>query len=188
MKGELNIMKTEFLKSLGIVDQEVINSIMAENGRDIEKVKAANTTFESEIEGLKKQLGERDEQLKTLKASVKDNETLTQKISALEEENKSAKSKYEGELNALRKDYETEGKLRDAKAKNIKAVKALLNLEEDVDKQIKALSENEDTKFLFDVNEPNKPTGTTPASGNQEPTAQPKSFVDAIRENIKSNR
>lgn len=181
-------MKTDFLKQLGITDQEVINSIMAENGRDIEKVKADNSAFESEIEGLKKQLNERDEQLKTLKGSVKDNETLTQKISALEEENKNAKSKYEGELNALRKDYEIESKLRDANAKNVKAAKALLNAEDDIDKQIKTLLENEDTKFLFATSTATNPTGITPATGNQEPTAQPKSFVDAIRDSIKVNK
>lgn len=181
-------MKTEFLKQLGIVDQEVINSIMAENGRDIEKVKANNATFESEIEGLKNQLKERDDQLKSLKSSLKDNESLTKKISDLEEENKNSKAKYEGELNALRKDYEIEGKLRDANAKNIKAVKALLNAEDDVDKQIKTLLESDDTKFLFAVSEPSKPTGTTPASGNQEPTAQPKSFIEAVRDSIKSNQ
>lgn len=181
-------MKSEFLRQLGIVDQEVINSIMAENGRDIEKVKANTATFESEIEGLKNQLKERDAQLKTLRESVKDNESLTQKISQLEEDNKNTKTKYEGELNALRKDYEIEGKLRDAKAKNIKAVKALLNSEDDVDKQIKTLLESDDTKFLFAINEQPKPTGLTPASGNQEPTAQSKSFVDAIRDSIKSNK
>lgn len=176
-------MKTDFLKNLGITEQSVIDAIMAENGRDIENVKKNTTAMETEIEGLKTQLDERDTQLKELKKTVGDNEKLTAKIAELEEANKTTKSEYEGKLDALRKDNEIESKLRDAKAKSIKAVKALLNSDEDLDKQIKKLSEDEATSFLFETTSNNQPPkGTNPASGgNPAPTNQPKSFADAIR-------
>lgn len=176
-------MKTDFLKNLGITEQSVIDAIMAENGRDIENVKKNTTSMETEIEGLKAQLTERDTQLTELKKTAGDNEKLTAKIAELEETNKTTKSEYEGKLEALRKDNEIESKLRDAKAKSIKAVKALLNSDEDLDKQIKKLSEDEATSFLFEAAQPTQPPkGTEPAGGNNPPPAnQTKSLADAIR-------
>lgn len=176
-------MKTDFLKNLGITEQSVIDAIMAENGRDIENVKKNNASMETEIEGLKAQLTERDTQLTELKKTVGDNEKLTAKIAELEETNKTTKSEYEGKLEALRKDNEIESKLRDAKAKSVKAVKALLNSEEDLDKQIKKLVEDEATSFLFEsAQQVQPPKGTEPAGGNNPPPVnQSKSFADAVR-------
>lgn len=164
-------MKTAYLNEIGITDQSIIDKIMAENGRDIENAKKDYNTLQSKIEGLETQLNERDNQLKELKKSVKDNEDLTSKIAELEQLNVDTKKDYEAKLAALIKDNEIDGKLRDAKAKNLKAVRALLNTDEDIDKQIKTLRESEDTGFLFESGEPTSkpPAGTTPRTGNQAP-------------------
>lgn len=42
-------MKTEFLNGLGITDQNVINQILAENGRDIERIKGERDTLQSQL-------------------------------------------------------------------------------------------------------------------------------------------
>lgn len=159
-------MKVDFLKNLGITDQTVIDSIMAENGKDIEKVKGNLETYKTQIENLNNQITDRDKQLKELKDSTVDNEKLQSKIAELESVNKSSKEQYEATIKKLQKDNEIESKLRDAKAKNIKAVRALINEEDDLDKQIKKLQENEDTGFLFESQNTVKvPSGTTPSSG-----------------------
>lgn len=165
-------MKTAYLNEIGISDQSIIDKIMAENGRDIEKAKKDYDTLLSKIEGLETQLNERDSQLKDLKKSAKDNETLTAKIAELEQSNANTKTEYEKKIADIQKDYEVETKLRDAKAKNLKAVRALLNMEDDVDKQIKALQAGEDTAFLFEhesapSNKP--PAGTTPSGSKDNP-------------------
>ena len=120
-------MKTEFLKGLGIVEQSVIDAIMAENGKDINAVKSNTTQLETQIENLKNQISERDSQLKGLKESAKDNEGLTNKITELENANKKASEEYENKIAAMQKTHAIESGVRDAKAKNVKAVMALID-------------------------------------------------------------
>lgn len=174
-------MKTEFLNSLGIEDKEVIRSIMAENGRDVENAKKDHEELAQKVEGLESQLAERDKQLTELKKSAKDNEELTKKITELEENNKTIKSEYEGKLESMRLDSEIEGKLRDAKAKNVKAVRALIDPKGDLDEQIKTLKSGEDTGFLFETEQKNPapPAGSRPAGSQKQPNAE-MSFSDRI--------
>lgn len=179
-------MKTEFLKSLGIEDQSVIDKIMAENGKDINAAKKTAEGFASQIEDLKNQISERDGQLKDLKESAKDNATLTAQIEKLQSDNKEAKAAYENKIADMQKTYAIESAVRDAKAKNVKAVMALLDSEKIVYKdgeitglneQIKSLTEGEDTSFLFGETKPTV-AGATPNDnpndgkngGNNPPT------------------
>lgn len=184
-------MKSEYLREIGITDQETIDKIMAQNGRDIENAKKGITELETKVEGLESQLQERDDQLKELKKSAGDNEKLTAKIEELENTNKATTAEYEGKIEAMRKEYEIESKLRDAKAKNLKAVKALLNPDEDLDKQIKTLTEGEDTAFLFESTtpkEPPKPNGFVPNGGKPKPSEHhATSFRDAVANALKTN-
>lgn len=181
-------MKTSFLNELGITDQKIIDSIMAENGRDINNVRKELDAATAKVEGLESQLTERDTQLKELKKSVKDNETLTAKITELETANTNMKTEYEQKIESIKKDAELEGKLRDAKAKNLKAVRALIDMSGDIDKQIETLKAGEDTGFLFETQETKtSPTGTTPADGKKtetETTTQV-TFADTIRNALK---
>lgn len=179
-------MKTDFLKQLGISEQATIDAIMAENGRDIENVKKNTSALEAKIEGLQTQLDERDTQLSELKKNNADNEKLTAKIAELEQVNATAKTEYESKLEALRKTHEREGKVRDAGARNVKAVMALLNDDEDDDKQLATLKESEPYFFHGDTKTP--PHGTNPASGtNNTPTNKPQTFADAVRMALTNN-
>ncbi|MBU5311905.1 phage scaffolding protein [Tissierella carlieri] len=105
---------------------------------------------------LKTQIEDRDKQLKELKIKAAGNEELTTKITELETLNNQTKEEYETKITALRKETSIELKLKDEKAKNIKAVKALLDLEKvsldgdnliGLDEQLKALKEKE--SYLF---------------------------------------
>lgn len=117
---------------------------------------------------LKTQIEERDTQLKELKVKAAGNEELTNKITELENLNNQTKEEYETKIAALRKETSIELALKDEKAKNIKAVKALLDLEKvsldgdnliGLDEQLKALKEKESYLFGEDTirgREPNK--------------------------------
>lgn len=125
----------------GYVPKERLNEVIAERDADRE----AKKTIEGQLEELKKTAG--------------DNTALKDQIEKLQGENKAAAEKHEAELKALKVDNAVTLALTEAKALNMRAVKALLNLEnaeigddgriKDLDKQIKALTEAEDSRMLF---------------------------------------
>lgn len=97
-------MKREFLKGLGIED-EAIDKIMEENGKDIESAKAKAKPDEEttkELENLRKSNKEYEKQLETLKKSAGDNEDLKKQIDTLQTENKKAKEEFDKQLSSLR--------------------------------------------------------------------------------------
>lgn len=194
-------MKSEFLRGLGITDQSVIDAIFAENGKDIAKAQGNNEQLNAQVTELQRQLSERDVQLSDLKKSVKDNEQLSAQIAKLENDNKTAATEYQNRLAAIQKTHAIESGVRDAKAKNVKAVMALLDAEKitlDGDKliglteQLTTLQEGEDTGFLFATevqSAPQVPAGTNlnnpPSSGGTPSTS--KSFAEAIANALKGN-
>lgn len=118
---------------------------------------------------------ERDKQLEDLKKASGDSEALKAQIAQLQADNKAAADKYAAELKAVQINSAVEKELTAAGAKNLKAVKALL---EDLDKaeldgenvkgladQIKKLKTGEDTKFLFNEAAPGF-KGVKGGSGN----------------------
>ena len=112
---------------------------------------------------LKTQITDRDKQLETLKKASGDAEAMKTKIEELQAANKTASEEHEAQIRQIRMDHAVESALTGAKAKNVKAVRALLNLDDldvdddgkvkGLDKQIKKLTEADDTKFLFDTAE-----------------------------------
>ena len=180
-------MTRKQLEDLGLTKEQA-DSIMKINGDDIENAKGTAATeiknLQTEVDGLKTQVGDRDKQLETLKASAGDNADLKKQIEDLQTENATAKANHESELNQLKIDFAVEKALTGAKAKNIKAVKALLELNDaklDKDGNVKGLAEQiekltsgDDTKFLFEAQKQTKQQqnfkGFQPgASGEQKP-------------------
>lgn len=169
MKGWYKMTRKQ-LEDLGL-SKEQVDSIMKINGDDIENAKStANAEIKSlktEVSGLKTQVSERDKQLETLKTSAGDNETLKQQIADLQTENTKVKESHESEMNRLKVDFAVEKALTGAKAKNIKAVKALLDLTDakldkegnvkGLQEQIEKLTAADDTKFLFEAVEQKQP-------------------------------
>lgn len=180
-------MTRKQLEDLGLTKEQA-DSVMKINGDDIENAKGTAATeiknLQTEVDGLKTQVGDRDKQLETLKASAGDNADLKKQIEDLQTENATAKANHESELNQLKIDFAVERALTGAKAKNIKAVKALLELDDaklDKDGNVKGLAEQiekltsgDDTKFLFEAQKQTKQQqnfkGFQPgASGEQKP-------------------
>ena len=173
-------MTRKQLEDLGLTKEQV-DSVMKINGDDIENAKGTASTeiknLQTEVEGLKTQVGDRDKQLETLKASAGDNADLKKKIEELQTENATAKASHES-------DFAVEKALTGAKAKNITAVKALLDLKDakfdkegnvkGLAEQIEKLTSDEGTKFLFEAQKQQQNfKGFQPgASAQQKPGAE----------------
>ncbi len=191
-------MKTAFLKGLGL-EKEVIDEIIAENGRDIEAEKAKAKDLQTQLDTANNMIKERDKQLEDLKNSPDNPEELKKQIQKLQDENKAAKEAHEKEMKDLKVANALEKALSDAKAKNAKAVQALLELGDDVeladdgtikglDEKIKTLKKSD--SYLFDDAKPQtqikgaNPTETNPNNptdpGSKKP--QEKSYEDFLAE------
>lgn len=163
-------MTRKQLEELGLTKEQA-DKVIEINGGDIEnakgELKEKVKTLEKDKEELSKQIIDRDGQLDTLKSSAGDNEELTKQIAALQTANQTAKDDYEKQMNQMKVDFAVEKALTGAKAKNVKAVMALLDLtdaklNEDgtvkgLSEQIEKLTKAEDSKFLFDT-ESKQPT------------------------------
>lgn len=165
-------MKREVLKSLELTD-EVIDKIMAENGNDINNLKKQISDLESQLGEYKLTISERDKQLEELKKSTGDSEMLKQKIAELQVSNKQSSDAYEAKLKAMAVDNAVNLTLTKYGAKNPKAVKALLDLEnpkmdgdivlgltDQIEKLVKSDS------YLFHVEQKPVINGAKPADGS----------------------
>ncbi|MEK5155081.1 phage scaffolding protein [Bacillus amyloliquefaciens] len=119
----------------------------------------------NEKKDLKSQLDERDQQLNALQKQAKGNEELQAAIEQLQEDNKKTADEYQQKLDQQAFDFAIESALRDAKSKNIKAVKANLNLDGlkladgkviGLDEQITALRESD--SYLFEEDQKSAPS------------------------------
>lgn len=154
-------MKREFLKKLGLTDEQ-IDKIMGENGKDVEKAKGDLSTKETELASAKEQLGTANSKIEEFKEM--DVEGIKAAADDYKTKYEEAQNKAKDELEKLQFEHQLENAIRDSKAKNVKAVKALLDIEalknsnnqiEDINQAIKATKEEND--YLFGDNEP---TGT----------------------------
>lgn len=93
-------MKREWLKELGL-EAEVIDKIMDENGKDVNKAKGETQTLKTENADLKQQLATANTTITELKASNTNNEALQAKVTEYEqtiETMKAANQKKEFDL------------------------------------------------------------------------------------------
>lgn len=168
-------MNREELKALGLSDEQ-IDSVMKSHGTVVNgmKEKADNAdALQTQIDDYKIQLKERDDQLTTLSEKVKGNDDLTKQIEDLKTQNDVTKSDYEAKLNQQTLDSKLDMALLQSKARNTKAVKALLDLDAvklDGDKllgledQLKSLKESEPYQFETTEDAPKSPNIVTPGN------------------------
>lgn len=139
----------QLMEKLG--DKKVV---IFNEGDMLSKEEVANIIEENKQ--YKTQLEERDLQFKELKVNAIGNEQLISKITELENLNKATKEEYEAKIITIKKDTAIDLKLKDEKAKNTKAVKALLDLTKvtldgekliGLDEQVKSLKETD--SYLF---------------------------------------
>lgn len=129
-----------------------------------------------EIKELSSQLKERDTQLEELGKKAKDSEELTGEINRLKQENADKDAEYQQKLQQQTFDTKLSDALREAKVRNPKAVKALLDADSikldgdkllGLDDQLGALKESD--AYLFASDEKPALGGRTP----HIPTGQP---------------
>ena len=190
-------MKRKFLEDLGL-EKETIDKIMAENGADIEAEKAKTTEANTKLDNVNRQLEEANKTIKELKKSNADNEELQNKVADYEKQIKEQKEKYDAEIIKLGRESINVELLSKYKAKNNKAVMALVEEIEAkdnnsyktlLDSKLKALSEAEDTKFMFGdskIKEHYEPTGGTAPTG-KNPWAKESFNLTEQGKLIKSN-
>jgi hypothetical protein len=148
----------ELLKKAGI-EEAKLDGVIADINKELPKHFIPKDKYNEVAEAkkqLEKDIQDRDKQLDDLKKAAGSNEDLKQQIEKLQDENKKADEAWQTKLAQMQLDFAIEKALTAAKAKNAKAVKALLDLEKvkldgeqllGIDEQLKALQQSD--PYLF---------------------------------------
>lgn len=156
-------MTKEQLKALGLTDEQ-IGEVFRLHGLVLNPVKTKLETKETEVETLQGQVKTANETIQDFKKL--DLEGIKQEADDYKEKYEQAETKRKEELAALEFNHKLDLAIKDSKAKNVKAVKALLdidelkeskNQEEDIKKALEA--QVEENGFLFEVEEVVQGTG-----------------------------
>ena len=172
-------MKTEFLKSLNL-SQEVIDKIMAENGKDIaaeqkkaEKVIQERDSYKLKAESLETQVNDANTEIQKFKDM--DIDGIKKAADDWKETAEKAKADADKQISQMKFDYALSAALTGAKAKNAKAVKALLDMDGlkfndgkivGLDEQLAQIKADNDYLFESDEPAPEFVKGTNGGSGN----------------------
>lgn len=169
-------MKREFLKELGL-EQDVIDKIMEEAGKDIEAEKAKVTAAEGERDKYKEQLDTATAELDKFK-DVKPEE-LQNEIERLKKDLKTKDEEYAEKERARAFNDTIKEAIKAAGGKNEKAVMALLDIDtlkesqnqkEDIATAIEAVKKDND--YMFGSKEPIlNPTQSTGGGGGSDDSA-----------------
>ena len=161
-------MERSFLEGLNL-EKDVIDQIMAENGKDINREK-------SKADALKTQL---DEARQTLKGFEGVNVSELQgKVAQLTADLAAEESEYQGRIAEMEFDAVIDEAIRGSKARNAKAVRALLDLgalrtsknqKEDIAAAIEAVKKENDYLFA-DTNVPRVVSSTPGADPEADST------------------
>ena len=171
-------MTREFLQNFKIGDaqlpKEVIDAIMAENGRDIEAAKKPFADYDS----LKEQLATAKDGLKAFEGvDVKD---LQGKITQLQTDLAAKETEYQGRIADMEFTGELNTAITAAKGRSTKAITALLDVDalkasknraQDIQTALEGLKK--DNGYLFETQQTPPPfapgTGTNGGGGGQNP-------------------
>lgn len=134
-------MQRKFLEDLGL-EKEIVDKIMSENGSDIEKTKAR---LEAERDNYKEQLETAQNALKEFDGI--DVKELQGKIETLNSDLKNKETEYQSKIADMEFSAVLDSAISSSKARNAKAVKALL----DIDKLKTSKNQAEDIKAALDA-------------------------------------
>lgn len=138
-------MKREFLENLKIGDtpltKELIDTIMAENGRDIESAKKPYADYDA----VKEQLKTAQDGLKAFEGV--DVKELQGKITELNTQLSDKDKEWQGKLDAMAFDARVKDAITAVKGRNAKAITALL----DVEKLKKSTNQDADIKDALEA-------------------------------------
>lgn len=169
-------MTKEELLALGL-SEEQIAEVFKINGKDVEKAKGDLTTKETELASVKEQLQTANAEIESYKSM--DIETIKKAADEYKTKFEEAQENAQKEIESLRFEHSLESALTKAGAKNVKATKALLdidnlrnskNIDSDLETAITALRESE--SYLFGEVEP-QGTGGSVGNGGKGNQTQP---------------
>lgn len=174
-------MERKYLESLGI-EKEAIDKIMAENGKDIEAQKALTAAETQKVTAANDTIRQLQETVK--KFDGKDPEKLSADLAALQK-------KYDADTAQMKLDKALEIALLASKARDVKAVRALLDSEKiklDGDKltgledQLEALKKSHD--YMFGADDKKPPVSRVDGAKEHEHSsaAAPATLAGALRE------
>ena len=160
------------------IEEAKLDGLIADISKELPKHFIPKDKYNEVAEAKKKleaDLTARDTQLEELKKAAGTSEELKAQIEQLQAENQKAAEEWQAKMAQMQLDFAIEKALAAAKAKNAKAVKALLDMEKvkldgeqllGLDDQLKAIKESD--PYLF--GEPGKVGGGTnpPGAGNSE--------------------
>lgn len=192
-------MKREFLKNLGIEDKDIIDKILDENSTDIGRAKGELETYKTKVTDLENDIKTKDATIVDLQKKADSVDGLNQKISQLETDKTNLSNELTTKVSQIQKDYAIEGRIRDAKGKNVKAIKALLDMDKityennelgGIDEQLTNLASAEDSSMLFGATQ-SAPAGThlnnPPSGGNGGTPPTSKTFAEAVAKALSKN-
>lgn len=191
-------MKRDFLKNLGIEDNDIISKILDENSADIGRAKGELDTYKTKVTDLEKENEGLKSENADLNKKVGDTDALNQRIAQLEADKTNLTNEVNTKVAEIKKDHAIEGVIRDAKGKNVKAIKALLDMEKitfendelkGLTEQLDTLKGAEDSSMLFGDAKGAPPVGThlnNPPNngGNPSPSTN---FADAVAKALNKN-
>ena len=180
-------MKREFLQSIQVegmaLSKEVIDAIMAENGRDIQKAKAGFSDYEQ----VKQQLSLAQEEIQRLQSL--DFEGMQQAAQGWEEKYNQAVATHQQELGDMRFAHLVQMAITGAKGRSERAITALLDVDtlkasEDPQKAISdAVAQlKKESAYLFEMEQ--KPPLYARGTGSQMGTEEnaPTTLAGALKE------
>ena len=179
-------MKREFLQNFKVNEQplpkEIIDEIMAENGRDIEAAKKPFADYDS----IKEQLQTAKDGLKAFEGV--DVAQLQSKVTELQGKLDAKDTEWQGKLADMAFDHALEAAITGAKGKNAKAIRTLLDVDtlkgsKNQEADIKAALEGlkKDSGYLFDDGQIPPPYAGGTGTHNQQPNGEPSSIAGALR-------
>ena len=185
-------MNKEQLIALGLSEEQAAKVI---EGYGVMIPKARLDDKITELKTANDTIAERDKQIKDLGKSAGDNEELKKQITDLTEANKKAADEHAAALQKVHYDNALEKALTGAKARNRKALTALLDLDKvklegesltGLDEQLKTLKESD--AYLFEEEQkkdedepPAEPAIRRPrfSAGQQQGNSEPNSLIAA---------
>ena len=189
----------EILKNCGVEEEKANEIVKAMNEAKIYTTNLENVDVRyNKLQEQKKQLEEASKtyqkQLEELTKNNADVEALNKLVEQLQLSNKELEENHSKEMHNLQFNFALEGALTNAKSKNNKALKALLNMDniryqegklEGLQEQIEALQK--DASYLFDLETTPQNTGGLGSFGRnnqiENSGSSQSAFMDAIRNN-----